>query len=56
MKSGVIFVKFHTGLHSKDFVVLVLRPIKNSEFEDEHESEDEYEKHQIRSPAYALTH
>jgi hypothetical protein len=56
MKSSVIFVKFHTRLQSTDFVVLVLRPIKNLEFEDEHESEDEYEKYQIRSPASALSH
>jgi hypothetical protein len=53
MKSNVIFVKFHTRLQNTEFVVLVLRPIKNSDFEDEHENEDE--KYQIRSPAYALT-
>jgi hypothetical protein len=34
---------------------LVRRPRYNSDFEDEHEYEDEYEKYQIRSPAYALT-
>jgi hypothetical protein len=55
MKSNVIFVKFHTRLQSTDFIVLVLGPIKNSDFEDEHENEGEYEKYQIRSPAYALT-
>jgi hypothetical protein len=55
MKSNVILVKFHTRLQSMDFVVvlvLVLRPLKNSYFEDEHE--DEYEKNQIKSHAYAL--
>ena len=30
------------------------RPLYNSGFEDEHEYENEYEKPQIRSPAYAL--
>jgi hypothetical protein len=46
MKSDVIFVKFHPRLQSTDFVlvvvlVLVPRPLKNSDFEDEHE--DEYD-------------
>jgi hypothetical protein len=54
MKSNVILVKFHTRLQSTDFVlvvvlVLVLRPLQNSDFEDEHE--DEYEKNQIKSHA-----
>jgi len=57
MKSNVILVKFHTQLQSTDFVVvlvLVLRPLQNSDFEDEHEDEyeDEYEKNQIKSHAY----
>jgi len=57
MESNAIFVKFHTQLPSTDFfVVLVLvvvpRPLLSSDFEDEHE--DEYEKNQIKSHAYAL--
>ena len=53
MESNVIFVKFHTGLQGTDFVlvvvlVLVLHPLRNSYFEDE------YEKNQIKSHAYAL--
>ena len=55
MKSNVIFMKFHTRLQSTDFVVvlvLVPRPLENSDFEDEHE--DEYEKNQIKSYACAL--
>ncbi|MBT8366806.1 MAG: hypothetical protein KJP23_19115, partial [Deltaproteobacteria bacterium] len=56
-ESNAIFVKFHTRLQSKDFVlvvilVLVLRPLRNSDFEDEHE--DEYEKNQIKAHACAL--
>jgi hypothetical protein len=56
MKFNVIFVKFHTRLQNTDFVlvvvlVLVLHPLRNSDFEDEHE--DEYEKNQIKSHAYA---
>ena len=52
MKSNVILVKFHTQLQSTDFVVvlvLVLRLLQNSDFEDEHK--DEYEKNQIKSHA-----
>ena len=57
MKSNVIFVKFDTQLQSADFVlvvvlVLVPRPLQNSDFEGEHE--DEYEKNQIKSYMYAL--
>jgi hypothetical protein len=57
MKSIVIFVKFHTRLQSTDFVlvvvlVLVLRPLRKPDFENEHE--DEYEKNQIKLHAYAL--
>jgi hypothetical protein len=50
-ESNVIFVMFHTRLQSTDFIVVVLvrRPRQKSDFEDEHE------KYQIRSPAYALT-
>jgi len=51
MKSNAIFLKFHTKLQSTDFVlvvVLVLRPLQNSVFEEEHEHEDEYEKNQIK--------
>jgi hypothetical protein len=50
MKSNVIFVEFHTRLQSTDFVlvvVLVLHPLRNSDFEDEEE------KNRIKSYAYA---
>jgi hypothetical protein len=52
MKSNVIFVKFHARLQSTDFVVvlvvvLVPRPYKILIHEDEDE------KNQIRSLAYA---
>ena len=48
MKSNAIFMKFHTRLHSTDFV-LVPRPYKILIYEDEHE--EEHEKNQIRSHA-----
>jgi hypothetical protein len=51
MKSDVIFVKFHTGLQGTDFV-LVPRPLKNSDFEDEHEDDDEKNPNKLH--AYAL--
>jgi hypothetical protein len=52
MKSNDAFVEFHMRFQSTDFVlVLVLHPLRNSDFEDEHE--DEYEKNQIKSHAYA---
>jgi hypothetical protein len=46
MKSKDAFVEFHMRFQSKD---LVLHPLRNSDFEDE----DEYEKNQIKSHAYA---
>jgi hypothetical protein len=54
MKSNDAFVKFHMRFQSTDFVlvvvlVLVLHPLRNSDFEDEHEDE----KNQIKSHAYA---
>ena len=54
-ESNAIFVNFPTLLQSTDFVVvlvlvLVPRPLYNSDFEDE----DEYEKYQIRSSESAL--
>jgi hypothetical protein len=54
MKSNDAFVEFHMRFQSTDFVlvvvlVLVLHPLKNSDFE----YEDEYEKNQIKSHAYA---
>ena len=55
MKSDVIFVKFHTGLRGTDFVlvvVLVLHPLRNSDFEDEHEDDDEKNPNKLH--AYAL--
>jgi hypothetical protein len=51
MKSNDAFVEFHMRFQSTDFVlvvVLVLHPLRNSDFEDE------YEKNQIKSHAYAL--
>jgi hypothetical protein len=52
MKSNDAFVEFHMRFQSRDFVlVLVLHPLRNSDFEDEHE--DEYEKNQIKLHAYA---
>ena len=52
MKSNLIFVKFHGRLQNSDFVVvLVLHLLKNSDFDDEHEDEDE--KSQIKSHASA---
>ena len=55
MKSHVIFVKFHTLLQSTDFVVvLVLVVVLDKILIPEDEHEDEYEKYQIRSHAYAL--
>jgi len=52
MKSNDAFVEFHMRFQSADLVlVLVLHPLRNSDFEDEHE--DEYEKNQIKSHAYA---
>ena len=54
MKSNVVFVKFHMWLRSADFVVvLVPRPLYNSDFEHEDEDEYEYEKNPIRSSTYA---
>ena len=52
MKSNDAFVEFHMRFQSTDFVVvlvlvLVLHPLRNSDFEDE------YEKNQIKSHAYA---
>ena len=46
MKSNVIFVKFHTRLESTDSVVvlvlvLVPRPLQNSDFEDKYKDENE---------------
>ncbi len=59
MKSNDAFVEFHMRFQSTDFVlvvvlvlVLALHPLRNSDFGDEHE--DEYEKNQIKSHAYAL--
>jgi hypothetical protein len=49
MKSNDAFVGFHMRFQSTDFV-LVLHPLRNSDFDDEHE--DEYEKNQIKSLAY----
>ena len=56
MKSNDAFVEFHMRFQSTDFVlvvvlvlVLVLHPLRNSDFEDEHEDE----KNQIKSHAYA---
>ena len=51
MKSNDAFVEFHMRFQSTDFL-LVLHPLRYSDFEDEHE--DEYEKNQIKSHAYAL--
>jgi hypothetical protein len=54
MKSNDAFEEFHMRFQSTDFVlavvlvlVLVLHPLRNSDFEDE------YEKNQIKSHAYA---
>ena len=52
MKSNDAFVEFHMRFQSTDFVlvvvlVLVLHPLRNSDFEDEDE------KNQIKSHAYA---
>ena len=44
-------MKFHTRLQSTDFVI-VPRPYKILIYEDEHEDDDE--KNQIRSHAFAL--
>ena len=57
MKSNDAFVEFHMRFQSTDFVlvlvlVLVLYPLRNSDFEDEHE--DEYENNQIKSHAYGF--
>jgi hypothetical protein len=46
---NVIFGKFHTSYSNSSFVL-----DKILIHEDEHENEDEYEKYQIRSNAYAL--
>ncbi len=49
MKSNVIFVKFQTRLQRTNIVVvLVLRPLYNSELEDE--DEHEYEKKALNTP------
>ena len=55
-ESNIIFVKFHTQLQSKDFVVvlvlvLVPRNPYNSDFEDEYEDDN----NQIKSTANVQT-
>ena len=55
---NVIFVEFHTRLQTTYFVlvvvlVLVLRPLYNSDFEDEHEDEMNQINSQVYAPASA---
>ena len=52
MKSNAIFMKFHTRLQSTDFVLVVLVLVPRTYKILIHEDEDE--KNQIRSHAYAL--